>query len=248
MFKDATDAVGRHPDAGNLWRAYAAFEPQLRERALVYARAVEQPLRDVDSLLKELEMLIDSQDLQLVSIVKDAKARVADMKATRYAQIAFESALATRPYFHVTPVAEDMLRTWSSYIDFEIDQGTQVENVDFLFKRCMIVCARYPRFWIKYALWAEGSKSEDAVARIYEEATSVYAKNDPSLWLAYAEYLESRGNVDKARDAYNRLEKSIPNLVETAVKRANFERRQKCTAAAEGYPTQRCCRGKSGRY
>ncbi len=233
VFEDAVKTVGRHPDAGTLWRAYAAFEPQAHERALVYARAVAEPLRDGDSLLIELEMLCQDGNPKLGDILRDAKGNAVKARSAFSSRQHFECKIASRPYFHVTPVPEDLQRAWSSYIDFAINDETCAEDLEFLFRRCMIVCARYPQFWIKYALWSETNKSNDEVASIYERAMRSCEGEKPSIYMAYAEYLECAGRVAKARDVFDQLHHKEPTLVEAIVKRAHFERRQRCEDSAE---------------
>ena len=59
-----------------------------------------------------------------------------------------------RPYFHVKPLDLKQLKTWDSYLDFEIKDGNH-ERIVVLFERCLIPCAKYEQFWAKYAQYME---------------------------------------------------------------------------------------------
>ncbi|CAG7718479.1 unnamed protein product [Allacma fusca] len=59
-----------------------------------------------------------------------------------------------RPYFHIKPLDRGQLRNWENYLNFEISLGNHDRTV-LLFERCVIACALYERFWIKYARYLE---------------------------------------------------------------------------------------------
>ena len=95
-----------------------------------------------------------------------------------------------RPYFHMKPLERGQLKNWNEYLDFEIknqegggskksktkkdgdddssERATVVKDdelIQVLFERCLIACALYEEFWIKYANWLReknvaGSKVE----------------------------------------------------------------------------------------
>ena len=227
-FEKAVSAVGRHPDGGSLWQAYAASERDTAARTAVYERAVRQPLKNSDVIWSEFEKLAAPQ------VVEDAMAARKPVLEAAAARQHFESAVSSRPYFHVTPVPEDIKEAWSSYLDFEAQSGSSLETVEFLFKRCLIVCANYPEFWIKYASWCEErGEDDDAAENVFSLATSIFVKDKPSVWFAYAEHMEARGKIEDSRSVFERIEKIRSGLVETAVRRAHFERRQGRAAEAE---------------
>ena len=68
-------------------------------------------------------------------------------------RIKFESKIK-RHYFHVKPLDLKQLKNWSAYLDFEIEEGNH-ERIVVLFERCLIPCAKYEEFWIKYAQYLE---------------------------------------------------------------------------------------------
>ena len=59
-----------------------------------------------------------------------------------------------RTYFHVKPLELKQLKNWEAYLDFEIAEGDHERTV-VLFERCLIPCALYEQFWIKYARYME---------------------------------------------------------------------------------------------
>ena len=59
-----------------------------------------------------------------------------------------------RSYFHVKPLDLKQLKNWDNYLDFEMEEGDH-ERIVVLFERCLIPCAQYERFWIKYARYLE---------------------------------------------------------------------------------------------
>lgn len=64
-----------------------------------------------------------------------------------------------RTYFHVTPVDLKDLKNWEAYLDLEIAEGDH-ERIVVLFERCLIPCAQYEHFWIKYARYLEAYHKE----------------------------------------------------------------------------------------
>ena len=68
-----------------------------------------------------------------------------------------------RLYFHVKPLGQNDLQNWSRYLDYELIHGNVVathasshaqDSITVLFERCLIPCALYEEFWLRYAEWA----------------------------------------------------------------------------------------------
>ena len=58
------------------------------------------------------------------------------------------------------PLERGQLKNWSEYLEFEenqlkkkSEQDRDFKNLTTLFERCMIACALYEEFWMKYANW-----------------------------------------------------------------------------------------------
>ena len=79
-----------------------------------------------------------------------------------------------RPYFHMKPLERGQLKNWNDYLDHEIkaqekNDVKDDELISVLFERCLIACALYEEFWLKYAKWLKEKKDasdEDKEARI----------------------------------------------------------------------------------
>ncbi|XP_008195405.1 pre-mRNA-processing factor 39 isoform X2 [Tribolium castaneum] len=146
-----------------------------------------------------------------------------------------------RPYFHVKPLERCQLKNWQEYLDFEIEQGDQVRIV-VLFERCLIACALYEEFWLKFVHYLESLKDPELQPKIrdvYERACTIHHLKKPNLHLQWAMFEESVGNFNRAAEILVNLEKSVPNVLQIAYRRINLERRrsdnEKCAQLYEHY-------------
>mmetsp|Transcript_26240 Transcript_26240/g.34471 ORF Transcript_26240/g.34471 Transcript_26240/m.34471 type:complete len:549 (+) Transcript_26240:1370-3016(+) len=151
--------------------------------------------------------------------IKDATLKEIEMRAE------FE-AVIKRPYFHVKPLDEKQLQNWREYLQFEENAGTPAHLTDHLYERCVVACANYSEFWIKFAQWKEKAISPEASHEVAHRACSIFLKYRPDIHLFYADLLESHGYVEEARQVYRNVTGSVAaGLVEAFVRFANFERR-----------------------
>ena len=61
-----------------------------------------------------------------------------------------------RPYFHMKPLERGQLKNWSEYLEWEEKESAKKEDYSHLFvlfERCLIACALYEEFWMKYVNW-----------------------------------------------------------------------------------------------
>uniref|UniRef100_H2MJR9 Pre-mRNA-processing factor 39 n=2 Tax=Oryzias latipes TaxID=8090 RepID=H2MJR9_ORYLA len=135
---------------------------------------------------------------------------------------AFEEGIK-RPYFHVKALEKTQLNNWREYLDFEIENGTP-ERVVVLFERCLIACALYEEFWIKYAKYIEVF-STDGVRNVYKRACTVHLPRKPAIHLLWAAFEEQQNDVEEARGILKTLEATIPGLAMVRLRRVNLERR-----------------------
>ncbi|KAJ8678917.1 hypothetical protein QAD02_014704 [Eretmocerus hayati] len=109
-----------------------------------------------------------------------------------------------RPYFHVKPLERCQLKNWKEYLDFEIDQKDQTRII-ILFERCLIACALYDEFWMRFVRYLESLEESngdfDKAASILENIDSVILN---MLQVAYRRInLERRrGDLEKACSLY----------------------------------------------
>ncbi|KAG1361886.1 pre-mRNA-processing factor 39 [Cocos nucifera] len=138
--------------------------------------------------------------------------------------IGFETAIR-RPYFHVRPLDDPELENWHTYLDF-IERGDDFNKVVKLYERCLIACANYPEFWIRYVLCMEASGSMELANNALARATRVFVKKQPEIHLFAARFKELTTDVTEARTEYQLLYSEIsPGLLEAIVKHANMENR-----------------------
>lgn len=133
-----------------------------------------------------------------------------------------------RPYFHVKPLERCQLKNWQDYLDYEIEQGDHTRII-VLFERCLIACALYEEFWLKFVHYLENLKDPEQQPKIrdvYERACTIHHLKKPSLHLQWAMFEESVENFNRAAEILVNLEKSVPNVLQVAYRRINLERRR----------------------
>ncbi|KAG8533221.1 uncharacterized protein KY384_002004 [Bacidia gigantensis] len=131
-----------------------------------------------------------------------------------------------RPYFHVTELDESQLVNWRKYLDFEEIEGDYART-SFLYERCLITCAYYDEFWLRYARWmiAQPGKEEE-VRHIYQRASTLYTPiSRPAARLHYAYFEESLGHVELAKDIHEAILINLPGHIESIISLANVARR-----------------------
>ncbi|KAH8675999.1 pre-mRNA-processing factor 39 [Xylariales sp. PMI_506] len=145
-----------------------------------------------------------------------------------------------RPYFHVTELENAQLVNWRKYLDFEEAEGDHA-RVTFLYERCLITCALYDEFWLRYARWmSTQTDKEQEVRHIYMRAATLFVPiSRPGIRLQYAYFEESCGRADVARSIHEAILMQLPDCVEAVISWANLERRQDgLDAAIEIYKAQ----------
>ncbi|CDY18203.1 BnaC05g02260D [Brassica napus] len=96
-----------------------------------------------------------------------------------------------------------------------------------LYERCLVACANYPEYWIRYVLSMETSGSMDLADNALARATQVFVKRQPEIHLFAARFKEQNGDIAAARAAFQLVHSEIsPGLVEAVIKHANMEHRQ----------------------
>jgi pre-mRNA-processing factor 39 len=145
-----------------------------------------------------------------------------------------------RPYFHVTELDEGQLGNWRRYLDFEEAEGSY-QRIQFLYERCLVTCAHYEEFWLRYARWMSAQHGkEEEVRNIYQRASTIYVPiANPTTRLHYAYFEEMSNRVDVAKDIHNAILVTLPGHIETIVSLANLSRRHGgLEAAIEVYKDQ----------
>lgn len=171
---------------------------------------------------RELRIRIDAYHLELF--------RRTQTETTK--RWTFESEIK-RPYFHVTDLDEAQIVNWRKYLDFEESEGDYT-RIQFLYERCLVTCAQYDEFWLRYARWmlAQPGKEEE-VRNIYQRAACIFVPIAlPTVRLQYAYFEEMTGRVAVAKDIHESILVPLPGHVETIVSLANVTRRHSGLDAA----------------
>lgn len=101
-----------------------------------------------------------------------------------------------------------------------------VNQVVKLYERCLIACANYPEYWIRYVLCMEAVGSLDIANNALARATQVFVKRKPEIHLFAGRFKEQSGDIPGAQAAYQLVHSEIsPGLLEAIVKHANMEHR-----------------------
>ena len=145
-----------------------------------------------------------------------------------------------RPYFHVTELDESQLTNWRKYLDFEEVEGA-FHRTTFLYERCLVTCAYYDEFWLRYARWMSAQEGkEEEVRIIYQKASTVFVPiGRPAIRLQYAYFEESCDRVELAKEIHQAILAALPGNIEAIVSLANLWRRHEgLDAAIAVYRTQ----------
>ncbi|MEW5305438.1 MAG: hypothetical protein WDW36_007977 [Sanguina aurantia] len=154
-----------------------------------------------------------------------------------------------RPYFHVKPLDAMQLNNWIQYLDVTEARGDKGAIV-MLYERCLVACASYPEFWMRYIRYLEAAGDIEGADSALQRALQVHCKRRPATHLFAARCEELRGGIEQARTRYAYVMTTLaPGLVSAVVAAANFERRQgKNDAAVAHLETLMAqCREQEGR-
>ncbi|XP_032939381.1 pre-mRNA-processing factor 39-like [Catharus ustulatus] len=136
-----------------------------------------------------------------------------------------------RPYFHVKPLERAQLRNWREYLDFEVAAGSHERSI-VLFERCLVACALYEEFWVKYTRYLE-SRTVPGARSVFQRACGFHLPRKPNIHLLWAAFEEKQGNVEEARRILRCFEAAVPGLAMVRLRRVSLERRHGRVAEAE---------------
>ncbi|XP_057419646.1 pre-mRNA-processing factor 39-2 isoform X2 [Lotus japonicus] len=114
-----------------------------------------------------------------------------------YSKISSFEANIERHYFHVQPLDAKQLQNWHDYLDFIELQGDFDWAVK-LYERCLIVCANYCDYWMRYVDFMEAKGGREIANYSLDRATEIYLKgNMESAFNIYKEALEMAAAEEK---------------------------------------------------
>ncbi|XP_059437546.1 pre-mRNA-processing factor 39-2 isoform X3 [Corylus avellana] len=130
-----------------------------------------------------------------------------------------------RSYFHVKPLDASQMDNWHCYLDFVEMQGDFDWAVK-LYERCLIPCAGYPEFWMRYVKFMESKGGREIANHAMDRSTLIFLKGVPVIHLFNSRFKEQIGDVFGARASFLKCEAdSDSNFVENAKMKANMEKR-----------------------
>ncbi|XP_042417525.1 pre-mRNA-processing factor 39-like isoform X3 [Zingiber officinale] len=242
LFERGLAYVGTDYLSYQLWDEYIRYEESHQawsNLAMIYTRILENPIQQLDRYFNCFKELATAHPLSEIRMAEEAGLTEAeelkkyiDIREEIYKKakefdskiIGFETAIR-RPYFHVRSLDDIELENWHNYLDF-IERGDDFNKVVKLYERCLIACANYPEFWIRYVLCMEASGSMELAYNALARATQVFVKKQPEIHLFAARFKELCADVDGARTTYQFLYSKVsPGLLEAIVKYANMEYR-----------------------
>ncbi|XP_042412843.1 pre-mRNA-processing factor 39-like isoform X6 [Zingiber officinale] len=242
LFERGLAYVGTDYLSYQLWDEYIRYEESHQawsNLAMIYTRILENPIQQLDRYFNCFKELATAHPLSEIRMAEEAGLTEAeelkkyiDIREEIYKKakefdskiIGFETAVR-RPYFHVRSLDDIELENWHNYLDF-IERGDDFNKVVKLYERCLIACANYPEFWIRYVLCMEASGSMELAYNALARATQVFVKKQPEIHLFAARFKELCADVDGARTTYQFLYSKVsPGLLEAIVKYANMEYR-----------------------
>jgi len=151
-----------------------------------------------------------------------------------------EQGISKRTYFHVKVMDDSVLFAWRRYLEFEEKEGNH-NRIKNLYERCLVACAYYSEFWIRYVRWLErGIKtfSLDANTTLQEirgvshQATTLYLKKRPVIYLEWAYIEELHKNFDRVTEIFDEIHRLVPGHIETILRHGAFLRRRKNESGA----------------
>lgn len=206
------------PDEYQQLKTEIFLERKISMEVIADIKLTEEEVQAIRNKTKERRQMVHSQ----------TEKEIAD-------RWAFEEGIK-RPYFHVKPLERGQLKNWRLYLEFERGRGHQT-RIGLLFERCLIACALYEEYWLSYAQHLETRLADDTekehqplieslLRSVYQRACTIHVCDKPTLYLMWATFEEKTGDLNKASQVLDLLEKAAPKLDSLAVRRVNLARRQ----------------------
>ncbi|KAM3385265.1 hypothetical protein ACQJBY_009282 [Aegilops geniculata] len=143
----------------------------------------------------------------------------------------FEASIK-RPFFHVKPLDDDQLENWNLYLDF-VEKNGDFDWAVKLYERCLIPCANYSEFWIRYAEYVDAKGGREIANYALGRASSCFVKGVPSFTMYYSMFKEQIGDAPGARALFvEGSSNSTSDFCMNINRLANMEKRMGNTKAA----------------
>jgi len=248
LFERAIEKVGTDYLAQSLWDKYLEYELSQKDFTNVtrlYTRVLSIPLEALSKYYERWKVyasaypvgdILSPEEKQQLGDLETDEAKRAKTIARREEVYQatqqeltrihpYESVLRSRPYFHVTPLSEELLETWHAYLTFQEAEGNTNKTVQ-LYERCLVPCCNYAVYWRRYAFFVENVLGPEAVKGIWERATGKLLKRRVDPFLDYALFEEAQGRLDVATHLYQQALSFAPGHVEATLRYAQLAQRQ----------------------
>lgn len=172
------------------------------------------------------------------NIIKEQKKIFKETEEKVQARWKYEDSIK-RPYFHMKPLERGQLKNWSDYLAHEIEKSNSEKKdgkegndtgIEILFERCLIACALYEEFWIKYADWIKNTlgveQNAEKMRDVFKRACEHHLPKKVEVHLAWAAFEEQQQNFEACSEILKNLEKQHPQLMSIQLRRINLERRR----------------------
>nr|CAB3480820.1 unnamed protein product [Digitaria exilis] len=217
----------------HLWDKYIEFESsqkQLAQLATIYINTLKFPT-------KKLHMYYESPEAlrQYLS----AGERLYKRSSRIYKEICCFEASIKRPFFHVKPLDDDQLENWHQYLDY-VEKNGEFDWAVKLYERCLIPCANYSEFWIRYSEYVDAKGGREIADHALVRASSCFVKQGvPTFCMYHALFKEQIGDASAARSLFVKARSNFTSGFYANINRlANMEKRMGNTkAASEIYET-----------
>ncbi|KAJ3709345.1 hypothetical protein LUZ61_013050 [Rhynchospora tenuis] len=132
----------------------------------------------------------------------------------------------TRHYFHVNPLDDSQLQNWHQYLNFVETQG-DFDWMVKLYERCLIPCANYPEFWIRYMDFVYSQGGREIANSALDRSPPSFHKKVPSYRMYCAMLKEEMGDLLGARSLLlHDFSRFSSNYIKDICREANLERRK----------------------
>ncbi|KAL0743712.1 hypothetical protein Bca4012_085225 [Brassica carinata] len=221
LFERALAFVGTDYLSSPLWDKYLEYESKDWGRlAMIYTRIFENPIQGLDRYFDSFKGLAQALPLSelrsalAVAATSDAEGiseadpeelikkyiGIIEAKSTKSKEfeskiIGFETAIGRRLSFHVQPLSVEERENWHNFLDF-IESDGELPKVYHMYERCVVSCANYTDYWIRFVLSMKARGRMDLAKQVLARATTnIYLKRQPQIHLFAAEFKEQNEDI-----------------------------------------------------
>ncbi|KAF0697171.1 Aste57867_12165 [Aphanomyces stellatus] len=223
-FETALDRVGYSIHSNGIWNQYIHFlkddkEPQaIFSIRKVFQRALPIPMMQLDNLWKDYEQFeksIPNNEALAQNVFKVLRPKVDAAKSILKDRKALMDPLDMDALPSKTNT-DPQIDAWTQWIEFEMNNPERVERPKWKAKlryvlECCLACRRFSaEVWYQYASLELPDVA--ATSTVFQQAIDAIP-DSCLLRFAYADHLESHGNLDDARAVYESFLETHPSAI-----------------------------------